>query len=398
MKNILIVLGILVAIILIAISGVFEFEEDEPIKSFTMGQGPGDDLVKSLSVSCSPDPGYDFCYENTYNGLTARIHSTEWIGDGGYGYIDGANRRYYIDEVYVNVKYYGDRLYRSSSTSWVSCTGSGCSATSISPGKQVLASSPAKVINPVQFVAWNKFTSTTGRWWYSYVQFGWLSPTNAYVIDCFDESDCGSNEYCDKSGAWDTWSCEIDPCLSMPTPENVCDGFDLWSQKCVYGDVVKDKIIETNSNECGCIVQEPVNTCIGFDLWSQKQAVSCVEGLTSDKIIQSNSPDCGCIVQDTPDVCVGFDMWSQKQSTMCVEGLENDQLIEEKSIECGYVCDEGETKSFKCTDDTNIVTQLCINNEWTDVDIKSCPLNWINLESILNGYLDEIKEYLEKLL
>ena len=354
MKRMLIAVGIIVAIILIAISGVFEDETPPP--SFTMGQGPGDDLIKPLVVACTPDAGYDFCYTNTYGAATATIQSTFWKGKSGFGDIDGARRRYYIDEVYVNVKYRGDKLYRSSSTSWISCGSSGCSATAISPGKQVIVTAPSKVIPPIQFTAWDKFTSTSGAWWYSYAQFGWLSSTSAYVIGCYDNTDCDSGSYCDKSGSWDTWSCEIDPCPTMPDPSVLCDGFDLWSQKCVYGDIVRDQLLETNSIACGCIFQETPNICDGYDLWSQKQTVRCVEGLSKDQLIESN-----CVV-------------------------------------CGYLCTTDEIKSYSCTDGTIIITERCIDNTWVEVEPETCPLNWENLEMILQGYIEDIQLYLEKLL
>ena len=344
---------VMTAILLIAFSvfvQIYVTDKDEtPIPSFTMGQGPGDDFIKPLAVACTPDAGYDFCYTNTYGAATATIHSTNWMGEQRYGYVDGANRWFYIDEVYVNVKYSGDKLYKSSSTSWINCGSNGCSATSIPAGKVVIATAPASSIGPIQFAAWNKFTSTSGQYWYSYVNFGWLSSTPYYVIDCYDDSDCQEGYYCDKSGSWDTWTEKIDPCSTMPAPRNVCDGFDWWSQKCVMGEYVKDELIQSNSIRCGCKI-----------IWSP------------------------------PNMCVGYDLWSQKQEVQCVEGLIKDQLIEEKSTQCGYICTAGETKSYPCTDGTPIVTQLCVDNNWTEVEPEACPFNWANLETILTGWIEDI--------
>ena len=355
MKRILVAIGILVLIGLVLLTQ--QIGDDTPTPSFSMSQGPSDSLIKPLAVVCTPDAGYDFCYTNTYGAATATIHSTNWQGEQRYVYVDGAKRWVYIDEVYVNVKYRGDALYKSSSTSWMSCSSSGCSATSIPAGKVVIASAPATSIPPIQFAAWDKFTSTSGAWWHSYVQFGWLSSTPYYVIDCYDNNDCDSGNYCDKSGDWDTWSCKIDPCNTMPEPRNICDGFDLWSQKCVMGEYVKDELIQPNSIKCGCkITKSPPNTCVGYDLWSQKQEKICVDGVILDKIIESNSK------------------------------------------ECDYLCTEGETISFTCTDGTEINTQECVNNVWVDVQVESCPLNWINLESILYGYIEDIKQFIGELL
>lgn len=330
-------------------------EPDTPTPTIQFGSGPGDESSLSLAsvVSCTPDSGYDFCYENTYGSANAKIMSTTWQGEQRYVYVNGAKRWVYIDEVYVNVKYKGDKLYKSSSSSWINCGSNGCSATSISPGKVIIATAPASSIGPIQFAAWDKFTSTSGQYWYSYVNFGWLSSTPYYVIDCYDDSDCQDGYYCDKSGSWDTWTEKIDPCSTMPDPENICDGFDYWSQKCVNGEYVKDELIESNSINCGCYVQE------------------------------------------TPNICDGYELWSQKQTTQCVEGLIKDQLIEERSTQCGYICTDGETKSYPCTDGTEIITQRCIDNTWTEVEPEACPFNWTNLESILRGYVEDMINFMK---
>ena len=352
MKIALIVIGI------VLIAGLFilvqDVDSDIQPKTFSVSSSSSG-LQPLAVVECSPDSGYDYCGSEQNIFAYAEVQHSYYKGERGFGIIDGENRLYYVKEVYIDVKFEGDYLYASNSPNWPTCTSSGCPWPRISEGKHVVVSAPSKTIPEIAFIAFDKDYSSTGNMYWAWVGIGFY-PYDAYVIGCYDESDCGSKEYCDKSGAWDTWSCEIDPCSTMPDPENICDGFDMWAQKCVMGEYVKDYIIETNSNECGCVTLP------------------------------------------TPDVCEGYDLWSQKQQTPCVEGLEKDQLIEEKVIECGYVCDEGETKSFKCTDDTTIVTQLCINNEWTDVDIKSCPLNWINLEMILRGHIDNIKGYLEELL
>ena len=360
---------ILVVVMIITLSGLVmlsqEYTPEMPAPSFCMAQGPEDSLLKPLVVVCTPDSGYDFCYENTYGAAYAKIQSTDWLGKSGYGYVDGAKRHYFIDEVYVNVKYNGDKLYKSTSSSWTSCSSSGCSASGISSGKQVIATAPSKVIPKVHFTAWDKFTSTSGQWWYSYVMFGWLSDTSGfYVIDCFDGTDCGENEYCDKSGSWDTWVCAIDECLLMPDPEDICIGYDLWSQKCVYGEYIQDKLIESNSVQCDCVL--PPETI--------------------------------------DDICIGYDLWSQKQAEPCVNVYVKDELLEEKSSECGYVCSEGETQIFTCTDGSEIITETCINNEFVHtygVDEfygQSCPLSWINLRVILESYLEEIKVFWEGIL
>ncbi|MCK5713870.1 MAG: hypothetical protein KAI25_14200, partial [Hyphomicrobiaceae bacterium] len=274
---------ILLAGLFILSSIYFLYLDDDEKITYSSGYGgvdPDNNILQKLSTtSCIPSSGYDFCYTNTYGAATATIHSTNWIGEQRYGYVDGANRWFYIDEVYVNVKYKGDKLYKSSSTSWISCSSSGCSATSISPGKVVLASAPSKVINPIQFSAWDKFTSTSGQYWYSYVQFGWLSSTPTYVIDCYDDSDVPEGYYCDKSGSWDTWTAKKDMCIGVDTPF-VSNGYDLYCQSCdkATGYVSQSTLIEANSATCGYVCQA-----------EDTQLITCTDGSTVTKsICESN--------------------------------------------------------------------------------------------------------------
>ena len=351
MNKLLLLVGIIVIAGLVLL---VQDIDDVQSKSISVSSSSGG-LEPLTVVSCTPDSGYDNCDAEQEVFAYAEVQYTNYKGKHAYGYVDGTNRWYYVKEVYIDVKFEGDHLYASNSPSWPTCNENGCSWPEISPGKYVLVNAPSKSIPEIGFVAFDKDYSSTGTMYWVWVGGGFYE-SDSYVIGCYDDSDCGSNEYCDKSGAWDTWSCAVDPCSTMPAPENICDGYDLWSQKCVMGEYVKDFILETNSVACGCVVQDSIEKCDGYDLWSYKQAVECVEG------------------------------------------LEKDLLIEEKSNECGYLCDDGETKSFKCTDDTIILTQLCINNEWTDVDVEPCPLNWINLEMILREHIDNIKGYLEGLL
>lgn len=356
MKRLLVVLGILALIGLVLLSQQLEPEIPRPL--FSTAHGPGDSLQPLSVVDCTPDTGYDFCISDSYGAAYAKLQSTYWLGEGGYGYIEGANRRYYVDEIYVNVKSDADKLYVTST--WDSagdCGDNGCSGSLISDGKYVIASAPAKINPSVYLTAWEKFTSTTGQWWWTSVSLGLGPSSTVYVVDCYDENDCGVGEYCDISGSWETWSCKIDPCASMPAPENTCVDFDLWSQKCVMGEYVQDKVIESNSIRCGCVL--PPETI--------------------------------------DNICIDYDLWSQKQAEPCVNVYVTDELLEEKSSECGYVCTHGELKQKSCTDESTIVTHICINNIWIE-EKNICPLNWINLEMILESYIEEIKVFLEELL
>ena len=76
--------------------------------------------------------------------------------------------------------------------------------------------------------------------------------------------------------------------------DNICQGNDIWSQKCVSGNCVLDKLIQQNSITCGYDPCDGVvcdNICQGNDLWSQicdpETGVCKV-----DQLLESNSATC----------------------------------------------------------------------------------------------------------
>lgn len=292
--------------------------------------------LKSLSAStCSPDTGYTYCIKDSYRYGSAsayvKIQTTNILGKKGYGLIEGKQSRYYVGEVYQNVKFSGDKFYaKRGQTTWGNpCMTGGCTGDKISSGKYVIATAPAKNPPFVYYIAYD-YSSSGGDWCWTAIYHGWVGTPpnyNFYVINCYDNGDCSSNEYCDKSGNWDTWACKIDPCTTMPPAQDICDGFELWSQKCVIGEYQKDKLIETNFETCGCVL--PV---------------------------------------EMPNVCIGFELWSQKQEQVCIDKYVPDKLIESKSTQCGYVCTENETQTFTCDNGEEIIISVCINNDWVITD------------------------------
>lgn len=83
------------------------------------------------------------------------------------------------------------------------------------------------------------------------------------------------------------------PCEDIICHE-VCKGVDLYSQECVNGNCVVNKLIESNSVACGYDPCEnkncPESECYNYDLWS----VKCVDGeCERNYIIEKNSEECG---------------------------------------------------------------------------------------------------------
>ena len=157
-------------------------------------------------------------------------------------------------------------------------------------------------------------------------------------------------------------TCEYDPCEGVVC-DNVCIGKDLWSQKCVGGSCVPDKLIESNSVTCGYDPCEGVvceNVCVGNNLYSQKcEDGSCVP----DQLIETNSSLCDielCKGIVCSNVCVGYSLWSRR----CIAGMcVSDQLLERDSELCGYIPTDP-CKGIVCENiciGNNLFSQRCID-------------------------------------
>jgi hypothetical protein len=192
------------------------------------------------------------------------------------------------------------------------------------------------------------------------VSRGWVGNPpryNFYVIDCYDDTGLAEDEYCDKSGSWDTWTVKKDLYTDLPSSKTQCDGFDLYQYDRVRGTDTyqRGQLIEANAVMCGC-VQPRVNVTT---------------------------------------TCVGFDLYTEKQKTACVDEYVPDELIDEKSSECGYVCDWGEKKLFTCPDGSLVLDSICGNNTWkiaNEHPERFCPVNIDNINLIARSYIEALIE------
>jgi hypothetical protein len=95
-------------------------------------------------------------------------------------------------------------------------------------------------------------------------------------------------------------------CIGQDLCENitcgrVCRGFDLWEQKCIGGECVDFRIIESNSEECGfndlCKDVSCNDGCFGTDLYRMR----CSEGeCVPDYILEKDSEQCGVLPPEPP--------------------------------------------------------------------------------------------------
>ena len=171
----------------------------------------------SAFTRCSPDPDFDFCWENSesFGDATAnakvQISNVQGTWKGGY----------YLGDTLIQYKFEGDNFYiyenpGSWSNLWsniANCNENGCTGTAITrTGVHRLTKDPGEqYTNCPVFVSWDKDTAPDGSWAWTTSVYGWAGNGNCFNIrqvECFEDSDCNLNEICDKSGTWQEWDCK----------------------------------------------------------------------------------------------------------------------------------------------------------------------------------------------
>jgi len=182
----------------------------------------------SAAGDCSEDPGFDWCYSNRYDKYSPAICYAEV--QGSYPKCDGIlHDKYCVGNWYVNAKYDGDEFYLQKGVdSWDSsrweCDMVGCPGDTISSGKIMLASGVSQV--PKFALAVWDYDEDEGWWCWSAKRAGYLGDYfDLYSVRCYENSDCGTGKYCDKSGTWKDWDCKVADC---ETGQQKCVGNNLY--------------------------------------------------------------------------------------------------------------------------------------------------------------------------
>lgn len=128
---------------------------------------------------------------------------------------------------------------------------------------------------------------------------------NYYYSYYWGETPFGDSVYCfaRKSDAAIRPVPPLGPCDGISC-ENICTGYDLWTQKCVDGTCVDDALVEQNSPTCGYVPPDPCEgvvcdpLCHDYNLWTQK----CIDGSCVDDImLEENSTTCGYVPPEESD-------------------------------------------------------------------------------------------------
>ncbi len=240
-------------------------------------------------------------YENSYD--EGQAHSYVKV-EGTYPTCEGQSHgKYCVGDYVADVSFVGDKFYAGYGyTAWTPhADSSGYSGIPLdSPGRKVL---PTENGHPKGYIicAWD-YDNVNGQWAWSAKCGGYLiaSFNELVVVDCYDDSDCGYNEYCDRTGSDQDWTC-------------------------------KQKICETGEEKC---IGKYLNKC-GDNEWIDKGAVKdkCgVECLTDT--------DCPADTIDNK-FCSNLNVMETHNHFSCVENgcskSSKDVFVEE----CDYKCDSG---------------------------------------------------------
>jgi len=170
----------------------------------------------SISVLACSIPGYEICTEQnmTFDDTWLYTKVAFSIKDErGLSYWDFHASSFAVGGMYVNVYYEGDELwYLYNLSNWSdACTPAACAGILLNgSGYYQLASLGDEYIGCPAFVSvtygLNNYVWVGGAYY--------LKPLDntcchIRIVRCLTDDDCGLNEYCNKTGHWRNWSCQI---------------------------------------------------------------------------------------------------------------------------------------------------------------------------------------------
>ncbi len=368
-------------------------EEEEEIPDETSDAG-----------NCNPDSGYDYCEYSTYTygPATARVEIQLSKIQGTY------RNGYYVGPTFRRYKMEGDKFYQGINKEWsaYSCNENGCSGlpSIASSGNYQLTSNPGDHwTDCIYFVAWDR-RDVSGYWSWTAQGYGWTGSGNCFDIkqvECYDNSDCGLNNYCDKSGDWTTWNCQDYECL---TGQEKCVGTDFYL--CENNNWVNK---EETAKKCGieCLIDSDCNQgyfcdnfdfdimigtpiagncelricndgeerCFGTNLQKCENNQWVDKGAILNKCNVECLDDSNCLEDQVSDkFCSGNNIMETRTDNYCFTDYQcdsstQDVILEACSFKCeeieggaiciDKICDEGE---LMCSDEGNAL--MCQNNQW----------------------------------
>lgn len=241
-------------------------------------------------------------YDSSYSSGCADAYA-EVIGQ--YPQCDGNSYGEYCagDGWFVNVNYVGDKFYLGENVnSWnqISCNSNGCTGIpQTTPGKKYLdinGEFPHYIL-----YAWD-YDTCDWAWAWSAKGGGYIgSGVMGRNVECYENQDCNSNAYCDKTGDFTEWSCKLKECNQGETK---CTGTNFYTCSESYKWENQGSVLGNCGVECfsdGDCLEDGFyggKFCSGNDVLQVYKDYSCINNLCSN--VASNQ-----IVEECTDTCAG---------------------------------------------------------------------------------------------
>jgi len=224
-------------------------------------------------------------YDNSYSFGDARAYAQI---EGSYPKCDGDSQGgYCIGEYYIDISRIGDEIYLGFGYNDWSMDASDSGYSGISRSNEGRHYLPIKNGNPEKYVAcaWDydyssasppgclagqgplqpgqSYCQTTEAWAWAGKCGGYLGDVfdELKVVECFEDSNCASDEFCDTRREFTEWECRRESVCE--NGEEKCDGLKL--QKCIsYGDFSDwFTYADLEVGECGVECLEGETKCDG---------------------------------------------------------------------------------------------------------------------------------------
>ena len=176
-----------------------------------------DSLQPQAAVSACNETGYEYCYNSSFEDCTSAI-AVNWyenVNNIRWGAVNDSSDPYVINNYTIGIKGVTTKFLYYNESINETCTEFGCDNNyelDDWPNLEgtLIATTAPNVADIEMALSWN----TTASYWCTTwtPEFNSFIPNygennSIYVLNCFSDNDCSGNNYCNKTGTWDQWSC-----------------------------------------------------------------------------------------------------------------------------------------------------------------------------------------------
>ena len=266
-------------------------------------------------LSNCTEAGYESCIEYEYGDCDVSIAINDYAENNIFwGEVNDAWDPYVIGSYEVGWKDVDakDMYYDVDDPNGGDCYEGGCDGTEISDESTMSVTSAPDTASREIILGYDDTAS-----YYCWAFFNDFSPNYGgsnpiYVLNCFNDSDCSANQYCDKSSSWSNWDCVSDKSNGQSCTRGAqcssgyCDndGVGLsddghcFAPYSSYFDGQENTYCEysTGSGEVDCDerqVGDDLNKCVGVSFYEEECSSTC-SVVDNTSIFECGDSGCSC--------------------------------------------------------------------------------------------------------